>query len=66
VVLRPQHFSLGRDPRAYGLKRWAKLAGGFEYQAVNAAIARVVKRLKIDRELQAKIKMVLKALNMNM
>ena len=33
-----------------------QLAGGFEYPAVNRAIARFEKRLKIDRELQKKIK----------
>jgi hypothetical protein len=37
--------------------------GGFEYPAVNAAIARVEKRLKIDRELQTNIKKVAKDLN---
>jgi hypothetical protein len=33
-----------------------ELAGGFEYPAVNAAIAGFEKPLKIDRELQQKIK----------
>ena len=40
-----------------------ELAGGFEYPAVNAAIGRFEKRLKIDRELQQKIKKVAKELN---
>jgi hypothetical protein len=40
-----------------------ELAGGFEYPAVNAAIARFEKRLKIDRELHQKIKKVAKELN---
>jgi hypothetical protein len=40
-----------------------ELAGGFEYPAVNAAIARFEKRLKIDRELQEKIKKAAKELN---
>jgi AmiR/NasT family two-component response regulator len=39
------------------------LAGGFKYPAVNAAIARFEKRLKIDRELRKKIKKVAKELN---
>jgi hypothetical protein len=37
-----------------------ELASGFEYLAVNAAIARFEKRSKIDRELQHKIKKVAK------
>jgi hypothetical protein len=40
-----------------------ELAGGFEYPAVNAAIARFEKRLKIDRKLQRKMKKVAKELN---
>jgi len=40
-----------------------ELAGGFEYSAVNAAIARFEKRLKIDRDLQQKIKKVAKEFN---
>jgi hypothetical protein len=40
-----------------------ELAGGFEYPAVNAAIARFEKHLKIDRALQKKIKKVAKELN---
>jgi AmiR/NasT family two-component response regulator len=40
-----------------------ELAGGFEYPALNAAIARFEKRLKIDRELQKKIKHVADQLN---
>ena len=39
-----------------------QFAGGFEYPAVNAAIARFEKRLKIDRELQKKIKKAAKEL----
>jgi AmiR/NasT family two-component response regulator len=39
-----------------------ELAGGLEYPAVNAAIARFEKRLKIDRELQKKLKRVAKTL----
>jgi hypothetical protein len=33
-----------------------ELAGGFKYPAVNVAIARFEKRLKIDRELSKEIK----------
>jgi AmiR/NasT family two-component response regulator len=39
-----------------------ELAEGLEYPAVNAAIARFEKRLKIDRELQKKLKRVAKTL----
>jgi hypothetical protein len=39
-----------------------ELAGGLEYPAVHAAIARFQKRLKIDRELQQKLKKVAKTL----
>jgi hypothetical protein len=38
------------------------LAGGFEYPAVNAAIARFERRLKIDRHLQKKFKQIAKKL----
>jgi len=40
-----------------------EVAGGFEYPAINAAIARLEKRLKIDRELRKKIKKVAKEWN---
>jgi hypothetical protein len=36
----------------------SELAGGVEYPAVNAAIARVERRLKSDRELQKKFNKV--------
>jgi hypothetical protein len=39
-----------------------ELAGGFEYPAVNAAIARFERRLKVDRDLQKKFKKVVKQL----
>jgi hypothetical protein len=39
-----------------------ELVGGLEYPAVHAAIARFQKRLKIDRELQQKLKRVAKTL----
>jgi hypothetical protein len=39
-----------------------ELAGGVEYPAVSPAIARFEKRLKIDRELQKKLKKVAKTL----
>ena len=45
------------------LKEMGEVAGGFEYSAVNAAIARFEKRLKIDRDLQQKIKKVAKEFN---
>jgi len=40
-----------------------ELAGGFEYPAVNASIAKFEQRLKIDRELQKTIKRVAKEWN---
>jgi hypothetical protein len=42
-----------------------KLAGGFEYPVVNAAIARFERRLKIDRDLQKKFKKVDKKLKID-
>jgi hypothetical protein len=59
----PQRFSSGTDTPADDRKEMGELAGGFEYPAVNAAIARFGKRLKIDRELQRKIKKVANELN---
>jgi hypothetical protein len=35
-------------------------AGGFQYPAVNAAIGRFERRLKIDRDLQKKLKKIAK------
>jgi len=51
--VREQRFSSGTDAPAYGPQEMGELAGGFEYPAVNAAIARFKKRLKIDRELRS-------------
>ena len=39
-----------------------KLAGGFEYPAVHAAIARFERRLKSDRDLQKKFKKIARKL----
>ena len=39
-----------------------ELAGGLENSAVNTATARMEKRLKIDRELQKKLKRVVQTL----
>jgi hypothetical protein len=44
------------------LREMGEFAGGLEYPAVHAAIARFQKRLKIDRELQQKLKKVAKTL----
>jgi len=54
-----QHFSSGRDApglrlKAQRLKEMGEVVGGFEYPAVNAAIARFEQRLKIDPEHGAK------------
>jgi len=59
----PAAFFLGQRYAGLRLKEMGQLAGGFEYPAVNAAIARFEKRLKIDRELQKKIKKVAKESN---
>ena len=40
------------------LGEMGELAGGLEYPVVNVAIAIIEKRLKIDRELQKKLKTV--------
>jgi hypothetical protein len=58
----PAAFFFGQRYAGLRLKEMGELAGGFEYPAVNAAIARFEKRLKIDRELQKKIKRVAKNL----
>jgi hypothetical protein len=47
------------------LRETGELAGGSEYPAVNAAIARFEKRLTIDRELQKKLKRVAKTLRID-
>jgi len=59
----PAAFFFAQKYAGLRLKEMGQLAGGFEYPAVNAAIARFEKRLKIDRELQKKIKKVAKELN---
>ena len=52
----PAAFFLPQRYAGLRLKEMGELASGFEYPAVHAAIARFEKRLKIDRELQKKIK----------
>jgi REP-associated tyrosine transposase len=54
----PTAFFLGQRYAGLRLKEMGELAGGVEYPAVNAAIARLEKRLKIDRDLQKKLKKV--------
>jgi putative transposase len=58
----PAAFFLGQRYGGLRLKEMGELAGGFEYPAVNAAIARFERRLKIDRDLQKKFKQVAKKL----
>jgi hypothetical protein len=58
----PAAFFLGQRYAGLRLKEMGELAGGFEYPAVNAAIARFEKSLKIDRDLQKKFKKVAKQL----
>ena len=52
----PAAFFLGQRYAGLRLKEMGELAGGFEYPAVNAAIARFERRLKSDRDLQTKLK----------
>jgi len=59
----PASFFGGQKCAGLRLKEMGELAGGFEYPAVNASIARFEQRLKIDRELQKTIKRVAKELN---
>jgi putative transposase len=58
----PAALFLGQRYAGLRLRELGELAGGLEYPAVNAAIARFEKRLKIDRELQQKLKRVAKTL----
>jgi len=58
----PAAFFLGQRYGGLRLKEMGELAGGFEYPAVNAAIARFERRLKIDRDLHKKFKQVAKEL----
>ena len=51
-------FLLGQRYAGLRLREMGELAGGLAYPAVNASIARIEKRLKIDRELQKKLKRV--------
>jgi hypothetical protein len=62
VIVVSSVFLSGTDAPADDRKRWGELADGFEYLAVNPAIARFEQRLKIYRELQKKIKKVAKEL----
>jgi hypothetical protein len=55
----PPAFFLGQRYASLRLRELGELAGGFEYPA---AIARFERRLKIDRELQKKLKKVVKQL----
>jgi putative transposase len=52
----PAAFFLGQRYAGLRLKEMGELAGGVEYPAVNAAIARFERRLKSDRDLQRKLK----------
>jgi hypothetical protein len=58
----PTAFFLGQRFAGLRLKEMGELAGGFQYPAVNAAIARFERRLKIDRDLQKKLKKIAKQL----
>jgi hypothetical protein len=55
-------FYLGRRYAGLRLRELGDLGGGIEYPAVSIAITRIGKRLKIDRELQMKLKQVSKLL----
>jgi hypothetical protein len=56
-------FLLGQRYAGLRLVELGELAGEVEYPAVSAAIGRIEKRLKIDRELQNKVKRVKRMLN---
>jgi putative transposase len=58
----PAAFFLAQRYAGLRLREMGELAGGLEYPAVNAAIVRFEKRLKIDRELQKKFKRAAKTL----
>jgi hypothetical protein len=55
-------FFLGQRYAGLGLREIGEVAAGLEYSAVHAAITRFQKRLKIDQELQQKLKKVAKIL----
>ena len=55
-------FFLGQRYAGLRLGEMGEIAGGLEYPAVHTAIARFQTRLKIDRELQQKLKKVAKTL----
>jgi putative transposase len=56
-------FLLGQRYGGLRLVELGGLGGELEYPAVSAAISRIEKRLKIDRELQSKVKHVRRMLN---
>ena len=62
----PAAFFLGQKYAGLRLREMGELAGGVAYPAVGAAIARFEKRLKIDRELQKKLKKVAKGLQIDL
>jgi putative transposase len=55
-------FFLGQRYAGLRLREMGELAGGLEYPAVNAAIVRFEKRLRIDPELRKKLKKAAKTL----
>jgi chromosomal replication initiation ATPase DnaA len=55
-------FYLGQRCAGLRLRELSDLRGGIEYPAVSIAITRIGNRLKIDRELQKKLKQVAKLL----
>jgi hypothetical protein len=57
-------FFLGQRYAGLRLREMGKLAGGLKYRGVGPAMARFEKRLKIDREVQKKLKRVAKTLRM--
>ncbi len=56
----PAAFFLGQRYAGLRLKEMGELAASFEHPAVNAAIARFERRLKMDRDLQKKLKKIAK------
>jgi hypothetical protein len=52
----PAAFFVGQRYAGLRLKEMGGLAGGVEYPTVHAAVARFERRLKIDRDIQKKLK----------
>jgi hypothetical protein len=61
----PAAFFIGQRYAGLRLQELGERVGGLAYPAVHAAIPRFQKRLKIDRDLQQKIKKAARELNID-